>query len=108
MTEYTPIASLFGGVVIGLATVMLLALTGRICGISGIAGGVFRAPDRGWRIAFVLGLVGGGALAPLIASAPFGAGPPSSLPVLVVAGLLVGVGTQLGGGCTSGHGLCGM
>ena len=110
MTEFTPVASTIGGLLIGIATVMLLALNGRIAGISSIAGGLLRSgrSDRGWRIAFVLGLLGGGVLAPWIASAPFGSGSPASPAILVVAGLLVGAGTQLGSGCTSGHGLCGM
>lgn len=110
MTEFTPIASTIGGLLIGVATVMLLALNGRIAGISGIAGGLLRSSksDRGWRVAFVLGLIGGGVLASMFASAPFGSGSPASPAVLVVAGLLVGAGTQLGSGCTSGHGLCGM
>jgi hypothetical protein len=111
MTEFTPIASTVGGVLIGIASVLLLALNGRIAGVSGIVGGIFGggpSTARAWRVAFLVGLLGGGLLGPLLVRAPFGAGPVGSLPLLVVAGLLVGVGTQLGGGCTSGHGVCGM
>ncbi len=106
---FTPWSSLFGGVLIGLAAVLLWWLNGRIAGISGIVGGLLR-PRRGdvaWRTAFVLGLV----LAPLAygAVSPL---PPidvaASDALLVVAGVLVGVGTRYGAGCTSGHGVCGL
>lgn len=109
-TTFTPFASLTGGVLIGLSAVLLMVLHGRIAGISGIVAGVFgRADttDKGWRSAFVLGLLAPGALLVLFRSSPdttFVAGPP----VLLVAGLLVGFGTRLGSGCTSGHGVCGL
>jgi uncharacterized membrane protein YedE/YeeE len=108
-SSFTPWTALAGGVLIGLAAAMLLLFNGRIAGISGIAGGLLR-PARGdvtWRAAFVAGLV----LAPL-AWLLFGALPKlhvdAGLPVLVVAGLLVGIGTRVGSGCTSGHGVCGL
>ena len=106
---FSPWSSFAGGVLIGLAAAMFVLLNGRIAGISGILGGLLR-PVRGdidWRIAFVLGLVGAPPVYLLFASTPtlqidasFGA--------LVSAGLLVGVGTRYGGGCTSGHGVCGL
>jgi uncharacterized membrane protein YedE/YeeE len=110
MTEFTPIASTVGGVLIGLASALLLMSNGRIAGVSGIVGPLLgpAGAARGWRIAFLVGLLGGGVIAPLLSAEPFGAGPTGSLLLLVVAGLLVGIGTQLGGGCTSGHGVCGL
>lgn len=110
MHNLTPLSGLLGGALIGLAAVMLMLLTGRIAGISGIFGGLLvpGAGDRGWRIAFIAGLIA----APLLASFVTGAALPSpampaSLIVIVVAGLLVGFGSRMGGGCTSGHGVCG-
>lgn len=108
-THFTPLASLGGGVLIGLAAALLLLANGRIAGISGIAGGLLRPAqgDIGWRLAFLLGLVA----APLGWLA-FGAMPPAQIDnsplLLTVAGLLVGVGTRFGSGCTSGHGVCGI
>jgi uncharacterized membrane protein YedE/YeeE len=99
---------LLGGVLIGLASAALLALNGRVAGISGIfAGTLVPGSDRGWRVAFVAGLVAGGFA--LLATLPtaFGASP-AGPGLLVAAGLLVGFGTQLGSGCTSGHGVCGI
>jgi hypothetical protein len=108
VTEFNPIGSTIGGVLIGLAAAQLWRLNGRLAGVSGIVGGIFGGTDRAWRVAFLLGLFGGGLLAPFLVREPFGIGPVGPLPVLAVAGLLVGVGTQLGGGCTSGHGVCGI
>ncbi len=110
MENFTPISGLIGGLLIGLAAALLLLLNGGISGISGIVGGLLapRSQDVSWRVVFVAGLVLG-ALAYVLATG--GAIPLSmqaSLPVLVVAGLLVGFGTRLGSGCTSGHGLCGI
>jgi uncharacterized protein len=108
-TEFTPIASTIGGVLIGLAAAFLLAYKGRIAGISGILGGFLEsAEDRGWRGLFLLGmLLGGFGLVAFMPAAVPGAAL-DSLPVLILAGLLVGFGTRLGGGCTSGHGVCGI
>ncbi|MDZ4369148.1 MAG: YeeE/YedE thiosulfate transporter family protein, partial [Afipia sp.] len=110
MHNLTPFSGLLGGAMIGLAAAMLMLLTGRIAGISGIFGGLLTsgANDRGWRIAFVAGLIA----APLLSSFFTGAALPSpampaSLIVIVIAGLLVGFGSRMGGGCTSGHGVCG-
>jgi uncharacterized membrane protein YedE/YeeE len=107
--HFTPGSAFAGGLAIGLAAALLVLLAGRIAGISGIVGGLLR-PARGeiaWRLAFLAGLVG----APVLWVAF--AGPPelrieASDAALVVAGLLVGVGTRYGGGCTSGHGVCGI
>ncbi len=110
MENFTPLSSLAGGALIGIAASLLLWLNGRIAGISGIAGGLLSGSkgDFAWRLLFLLGLVGGTALyrtagGPLetIQITP-------SLPLLIAAGLLVGLGTGIGGGCTSGHGICGM
>ena len=107
--HFTPWSSLAGGLVIGVATAMFLLFNGRIAGISGILGGLLRpmAGDIAWRMAFVSGLVG----APLV----YGLAAPlpsvridAAMTTLVVAGLLVGVGTRYGSGCTSGHGVCGL
>jgi uncharacterized membrane protein YedE/YeeE len=100
-------SALFGGVLIGLSASALLLLHGRIAGISGILAGLFSPTDRGWTALFLLGLVGGGLLAAAFGGSVAGV---SSAPVapLVGAGLLVGFGTRLGGGCTSGHGVCGI
>jgi uncharacterized membrane protein YedE/YeeE len=98
-----------GGALIGLAGLVLLAAHGRIAGISGIAGGLLRSatPDRAWRIAFLGGLASAGVIASIVA--PGAIGPPvHSIGTIAVAGLLVGFGTRLGGGCTSGHGVCGI
>lgn len=107
--HFTPWSSLAGGLLIGVATAMLLLFNGRVAGITGILGGLLRpkAGDIGWRLAFVLGLLG----APLVYGL---AAPLPSVHIdadtasLIVAGLLVGVGTRYGSGCTSGHGVCGL
>lgn len=106
---FTPISALLGGALIGLAATALYAATGRIAGVSGIAGGLLRAgpADAGWRLLFLAGLVIGAAATGLIAGTPL-LRIEASWPVLVLAGLLVGFGTQLGSGCTSGHGVCGI
>lgn len=99
-----------GGVLIGVAAVLLMAVLGRIAGISGIAGGLITGGniDRAWRLAFLIGLL----LAPLLLlllRQDSGIGPPQvSWPWMAFAGLLVGMGTGLGSGCTSGHGVCGV
>ena len=108
-THFTPWASLFGGLLIGLATALLLMLSGRIAGISGIVGGLLR-PGKGdvaWRIAFVAGLLAAPLVFSLAAPLPtvvIDAGTAT----LIAAGLLVGVGTRYGSGCTSGHGVSGL
>ncbi|HEY8585126.1 MAG TPA: YeeE/YedE family protein [Rhodanobacter sp.] len=107
---HTWLLSLLGGVLIGGAAVLLMATLGRIAGVSGIAGGLLRrdVADRSWRLAFVLGLVVGPVLLWLL-HGDSGIGLPQvGLPWMALAGLLVGVGTGIGGGCTSGHGVCGV
>jgi len=101
--------SLFGGVLIGLAATGLLLFNGRIAGISGIVNGLTRrstGADWAWRAAFVAGLVGAGGLTMHLLHQATAS--PARLPVLLLAGVLVGFGTSLGGGCTSGHGVCGL
>jgi len=110
MTEFTPVSAAIGGVLIGLAAAMLMLLLGRIAGISGIAAGVLelRAGEWTWQLAFLLGLVA----APLLVHEAGHPLPhlvmPASPALIALAGLLVGFGTRLGGGCTSGHGVCGV
>lgn len=109
MHNLTLLSGLLGGALIGLATALLMLLTGRIAGISGIFGGLLslKASDRGWRLAFIAGLLAAPLLAALGgASLPIPA-MPSNLAVIAIGGLLVGVGTRMSGGCTSGHGVCG-
>lgn len=102
--------ALAGGALIGLAAVVLMIADGKVAGISGIVAGLLRRPDdgTGWRLAFLAGLLAG---VPLVTAA-LGNVPhvhiAASLPVLALAGLLVGYGTRLGSGCTSGHGVCGL
>jgi len=110
LTDFTPVSALLGGLLIGTSATLLLVLTGRIAGISGIVGGLLtpRRGDLGWRISFIAGLL----IAPFAFRLVGGAIPPLvidvSPAVLVLAGLLVGFGTRLGAGCTSGHGVCGI
>jgi uncharacterized membrane protein YedE/YeeE len=108
-THFTPWLSLAGGLAIGLAAAALILFNGRIAGISGIVGGMLRATsgERLWRAAFIAGLV----LAPLLATA-FGWHVPLQIdagwPAVTAAGFIVGIGTRYAGGCTSGHGVCGI
>lgn len=115
VTEFTPWLSLFGGALIGISAVMVMGLFGKIAGISGITQGLTGfipwaggPDDRGWRIAFLLGLIG----APIVVLLATGSFPQqtvsTNLSGTVIAGLLVGAGTVLGSGCTSGHGVCGL
>ena len=109
VAHFTPIASLVGGLLIGLASALLWILNGRVAGITGIVGELFRRVpgEARWRLAFIGGLVGGGALTHLIHPAAFDL-PRGGTGLLIVGGLLVGFGTRLANGCTSGHGLCGV
>ncbi len=103
------LAAVIGGALIGVSAVLLMALLGRIAGISGIASGLLAKAandDRGWRITFLLGLIAAGFLFRSIGSTT--EMPATSPLLLLVAGLLVGFGSVLGGGCTSGHGVCGL
>lgn len=110
-TEFTPLLSLAGGALIGLAAVALMAVHGRIAGITGILGGFLPGSgesDRGWRMAFIAGMIA----APLTVMAAAGSMPQIAVPVstlaLVAGGFLVGIGATFGSGCTSGHGVCGL
>lgn len=107
--NFTPWAALAGGVLIGTAAAMFVLLNGRIAGISGVLGGLLRPAkgDVAWRVAFVLGLVGAPLVYCLFAVLP-AARIDAGYGALVLAGLLVGVGTRYGAGCTSGHGVCGV
>ena len=110
--HFTPITALIGGIFLGLATTSFMLISGRILGISGILGGLlkketFEHHDTNWRVRFVLGLL----LAPLIYYSVTSDIPPtieSSYFTIIIAGLFVGVGTKIGSGCTSGHGICGL
>lgn len=109
MENFTPASAIFGGTLIGLAAALLLIANGRIAGISGIAFGTFTANqgDRAWRWYFLVGLFAGAGAYLAYFGLPFEM-PHRSLPQLIIAGFLVGVGTRLGNGCTSGHGVCGI
>lgn len=111
ITQFTPLSSLAGGALIGTAAVLLMALTGRIAGVSGIAVRLFPPYSDGefvGRLAFVIGLV----MSPMFVLLATGHAPPQTIqagvPLLVIAGLLVGFGSVWGNGCTSGHGVCGI
>lgn len=106
---FTPWSSLAGGVLIGLSAALLILGSGRVAGISGIVGGLLKpgAPDTTWRLAFLGGLLAAPLLWRLFAALPE-AQPVAGGSMLVVAGLLVGIGTRYGSGCTSGHGVCGL
>lgn len=110
MENFTPISATMGGALIGLSAVILMAFNGRIAGISGLFSGVAFAQrgDRLWRLLFVIGLV----TSPLLYQATTGRVPTfdlaASTPWVIAGGLLVGFGTRLGSGCTSGHGVCGL
>lgn len=110
MESFTPIASTIGGVLIGIAAAGLLVFHGRIAGISGIAGGIFRREpgDISWRVMFLVGLFTAGIVWGYFRPLDYRVEIDRSTLALIVAGLAVGIGTQLGSGCTSGHGVCGI
>ena len=110
MNNFTPWSSLLGGALIGLSATLLLLSNGRIAGISGILGGAVNpvAGDTRWRVLFLLGLVLTGAVAALVHAGSFTPGPTRSFVAVALAGVLVGFGTRMGNGCTSGHGICGL
>lgn len=110
MANFTPLSAAIGGALIGLSAALLMLTTGRIAGISGIVGGLigWDVPDRDWRIAFIVGLILAPLTGTLVGYAVAEPQMPASWAVIVIAGLLVGFGTRLGGGCTSGHGICGV
>jgi uncharacterized membrane protein YedE/YeeE len=110
MEHFTPLASLIGGMLIGLSASMLLLFDGKIAGISGIIAGTLSPAknDTLWRIVFVAGLLTGGLLLRFFSPQTFAISIARSWGALALAGLLVGFGTRLGNGCTSGHGVCGI
>ncbi|MDY7539329.1 YeeE/YedE family protein [Undibacterium sp. 5I1] len=106
---FTPVSALLGGALIGLAASLLILMNGRVAGISGIVAGLLR-PVRGdwwWRLAFVLGLLSAPLVYGVFATLPI-IKIESGWPAIIIAGLLVGIGTRYGSGCTSGHGVCGL
>jgi len=111
-THFTPWASLAGGVLLGIASALFILVNGRILGISGILGGLLvpKRGDAGWRVTFLLGMLAAPAALALFAPAAFISAPriDAGNLAIVIAGLLVGYGTRLGSGCTSGHGVCGL
>jgi hypothetical protein len=109
MEHFTPVTALAGGALIGLSATILHLGLGRVAGISGILGGLFGPrPERGFRLCFTLGLIAGAALLYWGFQQPPAVVSQASWPWLILAGLLVGYGTRLGSGCTSGHGVCGL
>ncbi|WP_300578657.1 YeeE/YedE thiosulfate transporter family protein [Phenylobacterium sp.] len=111
-TEFTPLAALAGGLLIGAAILVLFHTLGRIAGVSGMISGAFRSStpgsERAWRFAFLGGLLLGPVAASQLTSQALVQPSPASLPLLIVAGLAVGLGTGMANGCTSGHGVCGV
>lgn len=111
--EFTPWSALAGGLLIGLSAALMIALLGRVAGISGITGALLQVPtwssvkQWGWRLAFILGMVSAPLVWQLFAPLPDMQMPSNPL-VVIAAGLLVGFGTRMGSGCTSGHGVCGL
>jgi uncharacterized protein len=110
MDNFTPVSAAIGGALIGLSAVLLMAFTGRIAGISGIFAGLInpQTTDRAWRAAFIGGLVAAPLAAALLGHTVPTPRMPGSYITVVIGGLLVGFGTRLGSGCTSGHGICGI
>lgn len=109
MTEFTPVASSIGGALIGLSAATMLVFNGRIAGISGILGGLIEGGEgRSWRGSFIVGMLAGGLVLGQLMPAAIPTTTTTPLALMVLAGLLVGAGTRIGGGCTSGHGVCGI
>jgi len=110
-TAFTPIASLAGGVLIGIASTLLMLTLGRVMGATGVLAGLFQpasSQDVAWRVALLAGMVSGPALVWLMSGEMPAVEVPVSTAALIVGGLIVGVGVTYGSGCTSGHGVCGM
>ena len=110
MSHYTFVNAIIGGILIGAASLLATVLTGKIPGISGVFGRllVVATPDKSWRALFLLALIAGAAIVFILSSSAALFRPMRPLGVMAVAGLLVGFGTRLGRGCTSGHGVCGV
>jgi len=109
-SSFTPVSSTIGGVLLGIAASALLLANGEVCGISGILGGAAFAPRSGrvWRIVFLAGLLVGGALVAWVDRSALALASEQSIWLAAAAGVVVGIGTRMGEGCTSGHGLCGI
>ncbi|HCE4790041.1 TPA: YeeE/YedE family protein [Vibrio parahaemolyticus] len=110
MLNVIPWESLFGGILLGISATILLLVNGKIAGISGIMNGIM-SPKRGdysWRLLFAVGMIAGGLISVLMLGVAVPSTANLSLGMVIAAGLLVGIGTRLGNGCTSGHGICGM
>jgi len=110
MSNFTPFASLAGGILIGLSAAAMMLFNGKVAGISGILAGILRPvkSDTSWRLCFVGGLLTGGLILKVLLPQAFEFGTVRSIGALAIAGLLVGAGTRLANGCTSGHGVCGV
>ncbi len=110
MHNFTPLAALVGGILIGISASAMLLLEGKIAGVSGICAGVLNPTkgDTAWKASFIAGLLVGGILLRIFLPSAFDFGIIRPYGMLVIAGLLVGFGTRLGNGCTSGHGVCGI
>ena len=110
MEYFTPISATIGGLLIGISSTLLLLLNGRIAGISGIAGRLtlFKKDDTSWRFIFLAGLIAGSAIYRMTDYSIESIEIIASIPVLIIGGLLTGLGTTIGNGCTSGHGICGL
>mgnify|MGYP003318223228 FL=1 len=110
MTEFEILMPLTGGILIGIAASMMLLFSGKIAGVSGIFGGMLfqQGEERAWRLSFVVGLIAGGILLYTINAEVFENSSGRGILAVNIAGLLVGIGTRIGGGCTSGHGVCGI
>jgi len=110
MLHVIPWESLFGGILLGISATILLLVNGKIAGISGIMNGIMspKKGDYSWRLLFAVGMIAGGLISVLMLGVAVPSTANLSLGMVIAAGLLVGIGTRLGNGCTSGHGICGM
>ncbi|HCG7478456.1 TPA: YeeE/YedE family protein [Vibrio parahaemolyticus] len=110
MLNVIPWESLFGGILLGISATILLLVNGKIAGISGIMNGIMspKKGDYSWRLLFAVGMIAGGLISVLMLGVAVPSTENLSLGMVIAAGLLVGIGTRLGNGCTSGHGICGM
>ena len=110
MTEFEILMPLTGGILIGIAASMMLLFNGKVAGVSGIFGGMLfqQGKERAWQLSFIAGLIAGGILLYIINAEFFENSSGRGLLTATIAGLLVGIGTRVGGGCTSGHGVCGI
>ncbi|NNU13917.1 YeeE/YedE family protein [Vibrio parahaemolyticus] len=110
MLNVIPWESLFGGILLGISATILLLVNGKIAGISGIVNGIMspKKGDYSWRLLFAVGMIAGGLISVLMLGVAVPSTANLSLGMVIAAGLLVGIGTRLGNGCTSGHGICGM